>query len=66
MTKKDKNVSDKIADLKNGVDWFYSDDFKLEEASEKYKELTTLAKEIGKDLAEMKNEIKVIEEDFSK
>lgn len=66
MTKKDKNVSDKIADLKNGVDWFYSDDFKLEEASEKYKELTTLAKEIEKDLAEMKNEIKVIEEDFSK
>ena len=66
MTKTDKNVSDKIADLKNGVDWFYSDDFKLEEASEKYKELTTLAKEIGKDLAEMKNEIKVIEEDFSK
>ena len=66
MMKKDKNVSDKIADLKNGVDWFYSDDFKLEEASEKYKELTTLAKEIEKDLAEMKNEIKVIEEDFSK
>ena len=66
MTKKDKNVSDKIADLKNGVDWFYSDDFKVEEASEKYKELTTLAKEIEKDLAEMKNEIKVIEEDFSK
>ncbi|MBQ9684292.1 exodeoxyribonuclease VII small subunit [Candidatus Saccharibacteria bacterium] len=66
MTKKDKNVSDKIADLKNGVDWFYSDDFKLEEASEKYKELTALAKEIEKDLAEMKNEIKVIEEDFSK
>jgi exonuclease VII small subunit len=66
MTKKDKNVSDKIADLKNGVDWFYSDDFRLEEASEKYKELTTLAKEIEKDLAEMKNEIKVIEEDFSK
>ena len=39
---------------------------KLEEASEKYKELTALAKEIEKDLAEMKNEIKVIEEDFSK
>ena len=66
MTNKDKNVSDKIADLKNGVDWFYSDDFKLEEANEKYKELTALAKEIEKDLAEMKNEIKVIEEDFSK
>lgn len=61
-----KNISDKIADLKTGVDWFYSDDFKLEEASAKYKDLTKLAKEIEKDLAEMKNEIKVIEEDFSK
>ena len=61
-----KNVSEKISELKTGVDWFYSDDFKLEEASEKYKELTNLAKEIEKDLAEMKNEINVIAEDFSK
>ncbi len=61
-----KNVSDKIEDLKKGVDWFYSEDFKLEEASTKYKDLTKLAKEIEKDLAEMKNEIKIIEEDFSK
>jgi exonuclease VII small subunit len=61
-----KNISDKITDLKTGVDWFYSDDFKLEEASEKYKALTDLAKEIEKDLEEMKNEINVIAEDFSK
>ncbi|MBR6134813.1 exodeoxyribonuclease VII small subunit [Candidatus Saccharibacteria bacterium] len=61
-----KNVSEKISELKTGVDWFYSDDFKLEEASEKYKDLTKLAKEIEKDLEEMKNEINVIAEDFSK
>jgi exonuclease VII small subunit len=61
-----KNISEKIEDLKTGVEWFYSDDFKLEEASEKYKAMTELAKEIEKDLAELKNEIKVIEEDFSK
>jgi exonuclease VII small subunit len=61
-----KNISDKIDELKTGVEWFYSDDFKLEQASEKYKEMTSLAKEIEKDLAELKNEIKVIEEDFSK
>lgn len=66
MADNKKNVSEKIEELKTGVDWFYSDDFKLEEASEKYKSLTTLAKEIEKDLAEMKNEIKIIEEDFSK
>lgn len=61
-----KTISNKIEDLKAGVEWFYSDDFKLEEASEKYKSLTALAKEIEKDLSELKNEIKVIEEDFSK
>lgn len=61
-----KNVSDKISELKTGVDWFYSDDFKLEEASERYKKLTDLAKEIEKDLNEMKNEINVIAKDFSK
>ena len=61
-----KNISEKIDDLKAGVEWFYSDDFKLEDASEKYKAMTELAKEIEKDLAELKNEIKVIEEDFSK
>jgi len=61
-----KNISEKIDDLKAGVEWFYSDDFKLEVASEKYKAMTELAKEIEKDLAELKNEIKVIEDDFSK
>ena len=61
-----KNVSEKIDELKSGVEWFYSDEFKLEEASEKYKALTTLAKEIETDLNDLKNEIKVIEEDFSK
>ena len=66
MVKDKKNVSDKIAELKEGVDWFYSDDFKLEESSAKYKMLTELAKEIEGDLTDMKNEIKIIEEDFSK
>ena len=61
-----KNVSEKIDELKSGVEWFYSDDFKLEEASEKYKALTSLAREIETDLNDLKNEIKVIEEDFSK
>lgn len=61
-----KKISEKIEDLKTGVDWFYSDDFELDKASAKYKELATLAKDIEKDLAELKNEIKLIDEDFSK
>lgn len=61
-----KKISEKIEDLKTGVDWFYSDNFELDKASAKYKELTTLAKDIEKDLAELKNEIRLIDEDFSK
>ena len=48
------------------MEWFYSDDFKLEEASDKYKEAISLANEIKKDLDGLKNEIEVLAEDFSK
>ena len=60
-----KNINDKIEELKAGVDWFYSDDFNLDEASERYKSLIKLAKEINLDLEGLKNEINVISEDFS-
>ena len=50
-----KSISDKISELKEGVDWFYSEDFKLEDASERYKALTVLAREIEQDLDDLKN-----------
>ena len=61
-----KKINEKIEELNAKVEWFYGDDFKLEEASGRYKEATKLAKEIETDLESLKNEIKVIEEDFSK
>ena len=61
-----KKISTKIDELKAGVEWFYSDEFELDKAAAKYKDLTVLAKEIEKDLADLKNEIKVIDEEFSK
>ena len=61
-----KKISTKIDELKAGVEWVYSDEFELDKAASKYKDLTVLAKDIEKDLAELKNEIKVIDEDFSK
>ena len=61
-----KKISTKIDELKAGVEWFYSDEFELDKAAAKYKDLTVLANDIEKDLAELKNEIKVIDEDFSK
>ena len=60
------NLNQKIEKLDGQVEWFYSDDFKLEDAVDKYKEAAKLAKEIEKDLNELKNEIEVLSEDFSK
>ncbi|MDO4611545.1 MAG: hypothetical protein Q4B34_01655 [Candidatus Saccharibacteria bacterium] len=64
--KDNKSLSEKIAELDKKTEWFYSDDFKLEEASENYKEAAKLAKEIENDLLNLKNEIEVLAEDFSK
>lgn len=60
------SLNQKIAKLDAQVEWFYSDEFKLEEAVSKYKGAVELAKEIEKDLGELKNEIEVLAEDFSK
>jgi exonuclease VII small subunit len=64
MTK--KKINEKIDELNEQVEWFYGEDFKLEDASEKYKSAIKLAREIETDLTNLKNEIKVIEEDFSR
>ena len=46
------NLNQKIEKLDAEVEWFYSDEFKLEEATTKYKEAIKLAKGIEKDLNE--------------
>lgn len=66
MVKAGKNLNDKIAELDQKVEWFYSGEFKLEEAVGKYKEAAGLAKEIEGDLVKLKNEIEILAEDFTK
>lgn len=61
-----KNLNDKISELDNKVEWFYSEDFKLDEAVKNYKEAAKLAQEIEEDLKSLKNEIEVLTKDFSK
>ena len=61
-----KTLNQKIEDLENQVEWFYSDEFSLDEAAKKYKGSIELTKEIERDLTELKNEIEVLTEDFSK
>ena len=60
------SLNKKIEMLDTQVEWFYSDDFKLEDATDRYKAAVKLAKEIENDLNCLKNEIEVLTEDFSK
>ena len=61
-----KTINQKIEDLDKSTNWFYSDDFNLDEAVEKYKAAIKIAKELQKDLDDLKNEVEVLAEDFSK
>lgn len=66
MSEEKMSLSQKIETLDKQVEWFYSDEFKLEEATEKYKAAVELAKDVKSDLENLKNEIEVLAEDFSK
>lgn len=59
-------ISEKLETLNDKIEWFYSDEFSLDEATAKYQEAAKLAKEVEKDLNELKNKIEVISEDFTK
>ena len=63
---KPTNISAKISELDQKVQWFYSDDFNLDEATDKYQEAVNLAKAIETDLNNLKNTIELINKDFSK
>lgn len=65
MTEK-KSLNQKIEDLDQAVEWFYGEDFALEQAPAKYQAAVKLAKDIEKDLKNLKNQIEVIDQDFSK
>lgn len=64
--KDDKTLNQRIKELEEKIDWFYSDDFNLEEAAKRYKDATALAKGLQEDLEKLKNEIEALKEDFSK
>ena len=64
MTKNNKTIQEKIAELDTLVAWFDSDEFTLEVALEKFKQAETLAKAIEKDLSSLKNEIEIVKQKF--
>ena len=61
-----KTINQKIKDLDEKTSWFYSDEFTLDESTKKYKEAINLAKEIREDLNNLKNEVEILSEDFTK
>lgn len=69
MSKNDPNdkhtIAEKMAKLDNSVEWFYSENFVIDQALDKYKTASNLADEISRDLEQLKNEVEVLE-DFTK
>lgn len=65
MTKNDKTIQEKIAELDTTVAWFEGDDFQLEQASDKLKEAAKLAKEIEHDLDAVANDIREVKKSFA-
>ncbi|MBR2998586.1 exodeoxyribonuclease VII small subunit [Candidatus Saccharibacteria bacterium] len=61
-----KTLNQKLAELEESTEWFYSEEFNLDEAVKKYKEAIKLAKDLEKDLENLKNEVEVLSQDFSK
>lgn len=62
---KPTTISEKLSQLDEQIEWFYSEDFSLDQALGKYQEAAQLAKKIEQDLSELKNQVEVIE-DFTK
>lgn len=67
MSKNDnkRTIAEKMAELDESVEWFYSEDFVIDQALDKYKRASSLADEISQDLERLKNEVEVLE-DFTK
>ncbi len=61
-----ETINQKIERLNAEVDWFYSEDFSLDDAITNYKNSIKLADEIKNDLKSLKNEVSILSKDFSK
>lgn len=59
------SISQKLAQLDESVEWFYGEDFQLDQAVARYESAIKTAKSIKKDLATLKNKVEVIG-DFTK
>ena len=54
-------LNDKITNLNAQIQWFYSDDFNLDEAMSRYESAAKLAEEIESSLKTLKNKLTVLD-----
>jgi len=54
------SIDAKLKQLDEQVEWFYSEDFSLDQALENYRAAHQLAQTIEKDLSALKNQVEVI------
>lgn len=57
MKESSLTLEEKIAKIERETAWFEGDDFVLEKAIEKYKEIIALVAEVEKELTELENTI---------
>ncbi|MBQ8996960.1 hypothetical protein IJ095_03000 [Candidatus Saccharibacteria bacterium] len=57
---KSNSITTKITELDAQIQWFYSDEFSLDEAESRYKAALKLHQEIEQDLSALKNKITVL------
>lgn len=57
MKESNLTLEEKIAKIERETAWFEGDDFMLEKAIEKYKEIIALVAEVEKELTELENTI---------
>ena len=57
MKENNLTLEEKIAKIERELAWFEGDDFVLEKAIEKYKEIIALVAEVEKELTELENTI---------
>lgn len=62
MKESNLTLEEKIAKIERETAWFEGDDFVLEKAIEKYKEIIALVAEVEKELTELENTIMDLED----
>lgn len=63
-TKNNPSINDKIIKLRELTAWFESEDFAIEQATDKFAAAEQLAAEIKNDLANAKNDINILKQKF--